>query len=110
MAKYDAKNYAIQTGIGLQDVDRLENSSFFVSESERYIRGEISLDELDQVVHSYYESKPDEKDRAEEADKIAIRIAQTLGEEAFTFSVGQLRTSHRSMFHGLLPRAGECRA
>ena len=43
--KYSNK-YLVETGIGLQDVDGLKNSSYFVNESERYIRGEITLDEL----------------------------------------------------------------
>jgi hypothetical protein len=50
--------YIIETGIGLQDVDRLKNSSYFLNETNRYIEGEISLDELDAIISSYYESKP----------------------------------------------------
>ena len=42
--------YVLETGIGLQDVDHLKNSSYFVQESERYLRGEISLDELDEII------------------------------------------------------------
>ena len=47
--KYTNK-YIIETGIGLQDVDKLKNSSYFISESNRYINGEITLDELDNIV------------------------------------------------------------
>ena len=53
-----AKRYILETGIGLQDVDHLKNSSYFLQESERYLKGEISLDELDDIVNSYYKSKP----------------------------------------------------
>ena len=51
--KYSNK-YLIETGIGLQDVDKLKNSSYFLNESNRYIKGEISLDELDRIINSYY--------------------------------------------------------
>ena len=72
--------YILETGIGLQDVDRLKNSSYFIKESERYLKGEISLDELDNIVNSYYENKPAVGDRSEEADKISIRIARIINE------------------------------
>ena len=59
--KYSNK-YVIKTGIGLQDVDGLKNSSYFINESEKYIRGEITLDELEKIVSSYYKNKPDEEE------------------------------------------------
>ena len=76
--------YVLETGIGLQDVDHLENSSYFVQESERYLRGEISLDELDAIVSSYYKSKPAIDDRSAEADIVSIRIAKIISEDFFT--------------------------
>ncbi len=94
--------YVLETGIGLQDVDHLKNSSYFVQESERYLRGEISLDELDKIVSSYYKNKPATEDRSEEADKISIRIAKVISEDSFTFTVGQLITIHRVLFEGIL--------
>lgn len=101
--------YIIETGIGLQDVDKLKNSSYFIDESNRYIKGEISLDELDDVITSYYENKPDNSDRVEEADKIAVRIAKIISEDSFTFSVGQLLTIHKTLFNGVLKHPGELR-
>ena len=104
-----SNKYAIETGIGLQDVDKLKNSTYFLNESSRYIKGEITLDELDEIVASYYRSKPDCEDRTEEADKIAIRIAKIISEDSFTFSVGQLLTIHRELFQGVLDHPGELR-
>lgn len=101
--------YVLETGIGLQDVDHLKNSSYFVQESERYLKGEISLDELDDIVSSYYKSKPAVGERNEEADKIAIRIAKLIGEDSFTFTVGQLLTIHRILFDGVLEHPGQLR-
>ena len=102
-------SYVLETGIGLQDVDHLKNSSYFVQESERYLRGEISLDELDDIVSSYYKSKPSVGDRSEEADKISIRIAKIISEDSFTFTVGQLLTIHGILFEGILERPGQLR-
>ena len=68
--KYSNK-YIIETGIGLQDVDKLKNSSYFLNEASRYIKGEISLDELDNIITSYYKSTTDSDDRSEEADKVS---------------------------------------
>lgn len=99
----------LETGIGLQDVDHLKNSSYFLQESERYLKGEISLDELDDIVSSYYKSKPAVGDRSEEADKISIRIAKIIGEDSFTFTVGQLLSIHRTVFEGVLEHAGQLR-
>lgn len=104
-----SKKYILETGIGLQDVDRLKNSSYFVKESERYLKGEISLDELDNIIASYYESKPTTEDRSEEADKISIRIARLIGEDSFTFTVGQLLTIHKKLFDGVLKHPGQLR-
>ena len=109
MEKKYSNKYVIKTGIGLQDVDNLRNSSYFLNETERYLKGEISLDELDDIVASYYESKPSVPERSEEADKIAIRIAKLISEDSFTFSVGQLLLIHRTLFSDVLEHAGELR-
>ena len=101
--------YILETGIGLQDVDHLKNSSYFVQESERYLKGEISLDELDEIVSSYYKNKPSIDNRSEEADKISIRIAKIISEDSFTFTVGQLLAIHGVLFEGILERPGQLR-
>jgi fido (protein-threonine AMPylation protein) len=109
MKKTHDNKYIINTGIGLQDVDKLKNSSYFIDETNRYIKGEISLDELDQVISSYYKSKTSGGEREEEADKVALRIAQVISEDSFTFTVGQLLSIHRTLFDGLLTHPGEIR-
>ena len=106
--KYSNK-YLIETGIGLQDVDGLKNSSFFLSESEKYIRGEITLDELDEIVSTYYKNKPEEKERTEEADIVAKRIARIISDDSFSFTVGQFVSIHKQLFDGLFDHAGKLR-
>ena len=106
--KYTNK-YLIETGIGLQDVDGLKNSSYFLSQADRYIKGEISLDELDKIINSYYENKPGEDERTEEADIVSNRIAQIISDDSFTFTVGQLVSIHKRLFEGIFNHAGKLR-
>jgi len=101
--------YIIETGIGLQDVDQLKNSSYFINETDRYIRGEISLDELDTIITTYYKNKTNNEERTEEADKISIRIAKIISEDSFTFTVGQFISIHKILFDGILEHPGEIR-
>ncbi|MBR5990730.1 MAG: Fic family protein, partial [Bacilli bacterium] len=104
-----SKKYVIETGIGLQEVDGLKNSGYFLDESSRYIKGEITLEELEQIIFSYYESKPDVLDRSEEADKVSVRIAKIISEDSFTFTVGQFLSIHRSLFEGIFEHPGQMR-
>ena len=106
--KYSSK-YLIETGIGLQDVDGLKNSPYFLSQADKYIKGEISLDELDKIINSYYENKPDEDERTEEADIVSNRIAQIISNDYFTFTVGQLISIHKRLFDGVFGHAGKLR-
>lgn len=106
--KYSNK-YLIETGIGLQDVDGLKNSTYFLSQADRYIKGEISLEELDKIVNSYYENKPHENERTEEADIVSNRIAQIISDDSFTFTVGQLVSIHKRLFEGIFTHAGKLR-
>lgn len=106
--KYSNK-YLIETGIGLQDVDGLKNSSYFLSQADKYINGEISLDELDKIINSYYENKPGEDERTVEADIVSNRIAQIISDDSFTFTVGQLVSIHKRLFEGVYNHAGKLR-
>lgn len=106
--KYSNK-YLIETGIGLQDVDRLKNSTYFLSQADRYVKGEISLDELDKIISSYYENKSSEDERTEEADIVSNRIAQIISDDSFTFTVGQLVSIHKRLFADVFAHAGRFR-
>jgi len=96
--------------MGLQDVDHLKNSSYFKQEAERYINGDISLDELEQTITSYYKKKPEVEERSEEADKIAIRIGKLISEDSFSFTVGQYISIHSFLFKGIFKNAGQLRS
>lgn len=109
MQEYEKNKYLIETGMGLQAVDHLKNSTYFVDETHRYLNGEITLDDLDKIITSYYENKPSGENREEEADKVALRIAKIISEDAFTFTIGQFRAIHQTLFHDLLPHPGQFR-
>ena len=106
--KYSSK-YLIETGIGLQDVDGLKNSPYFLSQAEKYIKGEISLQQLDKLVNSYYENKQGQDERTIEADIVSNRIAQIISDDSFVFTVGQLISIHKRLFDDVFTHAGKLR-
>ena len=109
MNKQYPKKYLIETGIGLQDVDGLKNSPFYLSEAKHFLKGEISLDELEAIVDAHYENKPHSDDRSGEADKVSVRISKIISDDSFTFSVDQLLSMHKALFNGILNHPGKLR-
>ena len=91
------KKYLIETGIGLQDVDGLKNSSYYLNQAERYVKGEITLDELESLINSYYKNKPRSEDRTDEADRVSSRISNIVSDDSFTFTVGQIQLHKKRM-------------
>ena len=81
------KGYAWQTAIGLQAVDGLKTSKYLINTAIRNIEGDISIDEANSLLNSYYEKNPkqDPGDRTEEADKVSVRIVKVLSETGFSF-------------------------
>ena len=71
---------AWKTAIGLQAVDGLKTSKYLIDTAIRNIEGDISIDEAQELLNSYYEEDPrsDAGDRTEEADKVSVRIAKIL--------------------------------
>ena len=51
------KGYAWQTAIGLQAVDGLKPSDYLIETARKDIEGEITIDEAEQLIKSYYQSK-----------------------------------------------------
>ena len=98
------KGYIWQTAIGLQDVDGLKPSEYLIETAKKNIDGDITLEEANDLIHSYYKSKTarlDVENRTEEADKVSARIAQILSEDAFVFSPNQLIAIHRRLFYNI---------
>lgn len=94
------KSYAWHTTIGLQAVDGLKTSEYLVHTAVRNIEGEISFEEANALLQTYYEENPtrDASDRTEEADKVSARIAALLSERAFSFTPNEYLSVHRKLF------------
>lgn len=106
---------AWKTAIGLQAVDGLCVSEYLKETAQRHIAGEISIDEAQNLVRSYYRTRgarlPDAAGEGgrQEADKVAVNIAKLLGEQSFSFSVPGFVATHRRIFDGVFEHAGTLR-
>ena len=106
------KGYAWQTAIGLQAVDGLKPSEYLKEKARQHIEGDITIDEVKQLVDSYYKSKvarSSSEDRTKEADKVSARITEILSENTFTFSPIEYLAIHRHLFEGIFSHAGQIR-
>lgn len=77
----------------------------------RNIECEISFDEANALLQSYYEENHahDVADRTEEADKVSARIAALLSQCAFSFTPNEYISIHRKLFIGIYSHAGHIR-
>ena len=105
------KGYAWHTAIGLQAVDGLKTSKYLVDAAIKNIEGDISIDEVQDLLNTYYDENPkfDKEDRTEEADKVAARIAKILSEKAFSFTPNEYISIHKKLFMGIYEHAGKMR-
>ena len=105
------KVYAWNTAIGLQAVDGLKTSEYLLSIALRNIEGEISFEEANSLLQQYYNEKPSHSssDRTEEADKVSLRIATLISENAFSFTYQEYLSIHRRLFTGIYSHAGRIR-
>lgn len=75
------KGYAWQTAIGLQAVDGLKPSDYLIETARKDIEGEITIDEAEQLIRSYYQSKiahmPEDAE-IHEADMASTNIVDSL--------------------------------
>ena len=80
------KAAAWQTAIGLQDVDGLKPSAYLIDTARKHIEGDITIDEVKQMLDSYYKFKTAKAEvgdeRTEEADKVSARIEELLFQSA----------------------------
>ena len=105
------KGYVWHTAIGLQAVDGLKTSKYLIDTAIKNIEGDISIDEAQELLNTYYEENPkaDTEDRTEEADKVAVRIAKILSEKAFSFTPNEYISIHKKLFTGIYRHAGKLR-
>lgn len=104
------RGYAWHTAIGLQAVDGLETSEYLRETAKKSVDGEITLDDAQKLVDSYYkQNRKKVENRTEEADKVSARIAVLLSEKGFTLSPAQYLSIHKRLFEGIYPHAGQIR-
>ncbi len=103
---------AWQMAIGLQAADGLRPSAYLYQTVRRHIEGEISIDDVRELVNGHYLSKEGWAQAhadAEQADKVSANIACLLAEQTFTFSPVGFLSLHRRIFEGVFPFAGKLR-
>lgn len=105
------RGYAWHTAIGLQAVDGLQPSGYLIKTAIQNIEGEITLDQVQKLLESYYEEHPllEANDRTEEADKVSARIAGILSEQTFSLSMASYLSIHERLFEGIYSHAGKMR-
>ena len=104
--------YAWSTAIGLQAVDGLKTSEYLNDLARRNIEGEITMDEVEQLLNSYYENKTTREaddDDKQEADKASKNIKRILSVKTCDFSTNGYISLHRRIFEGVMKHAGEIR-
>ena len=103
---------AWKTAIGLQEVDGLKPSSYLLETARKNIEGDITIDEVRQLLDSYYRNKTTrtaQDDSTEEADKVAANIKKILSSKTLAFNTNGLISIHRRIFEGVFKHAGEIR-
>lgn len=104
--------YIWRTAIGLQAVDGLETSDYLKGTARRNIEGEITIDEAQQIVKTYYEKKHVSlavDDDMEEADRVSANIAKVLSQSTMAFNSHGFVSLHRRIFEGVFKHAGQLR-
>ena len=100
---------AWQTAIGLQDVDGLKVSDYLLDTARQHIEGDISIDEVQQRIKAYYDTKSVHDAEDEEGDIASANIVKIINEPSFAFSLIGLTSIHRRIFDGLFKHAGKIR-
>lgn len=107
-----AKASIWRTAIGLQAVDGLKTSDYLKQTACKHIEGKINIDEVRDLIKSYYQSKtnrePDDEE-TQEADKVSANITKILSSESLDFSAKGYIALHRRIFDGVFTYAGRVR-
>lgn len=104
--------YNWRTAIGLQAVDGLKVSDYLKQTAQRNIEGEITIDEAQELIKSYYQSKTNREsddDEKQEADKVSANISRILSRQTLDFTAKGFVALHRRIFEGVFKHAGQVR-
>ncbi len=108
--KQRAINWSI--AIGLQQVDRLQVSEYLRFVARQNIEGDITITQAQEQIANYYASKDsraENDDDTEEADRVSTNISSILAEPTFSFSFLGLTAIHRRLFDHVFKFAGKIR-
>lgn len=107
------KAYVWAAALGLQATDGLRTSYEMRRTARQYIEGYLTIDEVRQHINEYYKSNPPattDKEKEQEADKVACNIADVLFNKRLDFSTDGYLNLHRQIFDGVYDHAGQLRA
>ena len=107
------KAYVWAAALGLQATDGLRTSYEMRRIARQYIEGHLTIDEVRQHINEYYKSNPPattDKEKEQEADKVACNIADVLFNKRLDFSTDGYLNLHRQIFDGVYDHAGQLRA
>ena len=96
----------------MQQVDGLTTSEYLLDTAKEHIEGNININQVQNRIYSYYEQKNERtqfEKETREADIVATRIAEILGESAFQLSPIQWMEIHKRLFQGVFEIAGKIR-
>ena len=101
-----------QAAIGLQGVDSLTPSSYFVSLVEKHILGKIKFPDLEKSLYRYYKwCKWSQEISHEtwEADLVSLHIAELLMDRSFHLDPREFKKIHHYLFNDVYDFAGDFR-
>ena len=105
--------YVWAAALGLQATDGLRTSYEMRRTALQYIEGHLTIDEVRQHINEYYKSNPPattDKEKEQEADKVACNIADVLFNKRLDFSTDGYLNLHRQIFDGVYDHAGQLRS
>ena len=93
-----------ETGIGLNKVDNLTPSEYLLDIARKHIEGEVPNDELEPMLHAYYDKCSPDMSDSFECDIVTKRIVDLLDQKSFTFSPQTLKSIHKYLFTDVLEK------
>lgn len=96
--------------IGLQEVDNLKPSSYLEKLMDENISGEITIEQIEKGLRSYYEERSKNKTinyDEMECDFVSTRIVELLNKDNFELTVEYLKYVHKYLFQDVFTFAGK---
>lgn len=111
---YDKKTKQLHwdIAIGLNEVDHLKPSSYFLSLVDEDVNSGMDKQQFYKAVADYYREKKERQEmnaQEYECDMVSIRINELLKDKSFTFSPVQLKFIHKFLFQDVYDFAGQYR-